>query len=98
MWVGWVWSAVAAWVMVIWACWRRFRRWAPAGGGGLVRKLVDLSGDVAFEAADDLLRVLPSVCRFLYVCDGAGSWRIRLVAMRHRALLGCVSSSRPSRP
>ena len=53
--VGWVPRAVAAAVRVMWAWWRWRRRSAPWGtAGGLVEESVDLPGDVAFEAADDL--------------------------------------------
>ena len=63
--LGWVWRAVAAFVRVVRLWWRWERRSSPLGvGGGLVQKPVEVAGDVPFEAASMLSRmVLLSVWR-----------------------------------
>ena len=54
-------------------CWRRQRRWAPEGvGGGLVSRVVDLSGYVAFQATEDFSAGFAFRLPPLGVFDGAG--------------------------
>ena len=72
------------------ACWRRVRRRAQFGvGGGLVREAVDLSGDVPLEAADDLPLLFSfGPAAVLRIVGWQVSVRIRVVAIRHSALVG----------